>query len=79
MTLSDSLCLSLSLAHLEVCDERLEVHGDVQRLIQRGHHVAKHGPEGGVVGAICQVQDAGHLPCCVRLHLHAAKAKKKTG
>ena len=37
--------------------------------LHSSHHVSIHGLEGGVVGAVCQVQDAGHLDGGVGLHL----------
>ena len=46
-----------------------EVHGDVKGLVESGDHVAEHGLEGGVVGAVRHVQDGRHLPRRVRLHL----------
>jgi hypothetical protein len=38
------LLIIVSLTHLKVCNERLEMHGDVQRLVECGHHVTKHRP-----------------------------------
>ena len=59
----------LHLQVLEVGGERLEVSGDVLRLLHGRHHVPVHRLEGGVVGAVCEEEDAGHLDGGVALHL----------
>ena len=46
-----------------------EVHGDVKGLVEGSDHIAEHGLEGGVVGAVRHIQDGRHLPRRVRLHL----------
>ena len=51
----------LTLQVLEVRGERLEVGGDVLRLLHSRHHVSVHRLEGGVVGAVRQVEDTRHL------------------
>ena len=51
----------LHLQVLEVGGQRLEVSGDVLRLLHGRHHVPVHGLEGGVVGGVREVEDAGHL------------------
>ena len=55
----------LTLQVLEVRGERLEVGGDVLRLLHSRHHVSVHRLEGGVVSAVRQVENAGHLDCDV--------------
>ena len=49
--------------------EGLEMCGDVLRLLHGAHHVPVHGLEGGVVGGVREVEDAGHLYCYVGVHL----------
>ena len=49
--------------------EGLEVGGDVLGLLHGRHHVPVHGLEGGVVGGVCEVEDAGHLDCNIGVHL----------
>ena len=60
---------SYSLSNLIMSSKGPEVHGDVKGLVESGDHVAEHGLEGGVVGAVRHVQDGRHLPRRVRLHL----------
>ena len=43
--------------------------GDVLGLLHGPHHVPVHGLEGGVVGGVRQVEDAGHLDRNIRVHL----------
>ena len=51
----------LRLQTLEVRGERLEVGGDVLSLLHGRNHVPVHRLEGGIVGAVRQVEDACHL------------------
>ena len=55
------VCELLHLQVLEVRGEWFEVGGDVLRLLHSRHHVSVHGLEGGVVGAVRQVEDTRHL------------------
>ena len=53
--------------------EGLEVCGDGLGLLHGRHHVPVHGLEGGVVGGVREVEDAGHLDCNIGVHLRVGR------